>query len=54
MTGAIQQTTIRERAAAAGISPGAWAALMAPAPVTSVGLGSAPGRSPGDEAACWS
>ena len=51
VTGAIQQATIRERAAAAGISPGAWAALMAPAPVTSVELGSAPGRSPGDEAA---
>jgi ABC-2 type transport system permease protein len=51
VTVAIQQTTIRERAAAAGISPGAWAALMAPVPVTSVELGSAPGRSPGDEAA---
>ena len=51
VTGAIQLATIRERAAAAGISPGAWAALMAPAPVTSVELGSAPGRSPGDEAA---
>ena len=51
VTGAIQLATIRERATAAGISPGALAALLAPAPVTSVELGSAPGRSPGDEAA---
>ena len=33
VTGAIQLATIRERAAAAGISPGALAALLAPAPV---------------------
>ena len=51
VTGAIQLATVRERAAAAGISPGALAALLAPAPVTSAELGSAPGRSPGDEAA---
>jgi ABC-2 type transport system permease protein len=51
MTGAIQLATIRERAAAAGISPGALAALLVPPPVTSVELGSAPGRNPGDEAA---
>jgi ABC-2 type transport system permease protein len=51
VTGAIQLATIRERAAAAGISPGALAALLAPAPVTSAELGSAPGRSPGDEMA---
>jgi ABC-2 type transport system permease protein len=51
VTGAIQQATIRERAAAAGISPGALAALLTPAPVTNVQLGSVAGRSPGDEAA---
>jgi ABC-2 type transport system permease protein len=51
VTGAIQLATIRERAAAAGISPGALAALLAPAPVASVELGSAPGRSSGDETA---
>ena len=50
VTGAIQLATVRERAAV-GISPGALAALLAPAPVTSVELGSAPGRSSGDEAA---
>jgi len=51
VTGAIQLATVRERAAAAGISPGALAALLAPAPVTNVQLGSVAGRSPGDEAA---
>jgi ABC-2 type transport system permease protein len=51
VTSAIQLATIRERAAAAGISPGALAALLTPAPVVNVQLGSAPGRSPGDEAA---
>jgi ABC-2 type transport system permease protein len=51
VTGAVQLATIRERAGAAGVSPGALAALLAPVPVTSVQLGSAPGRSPGDEAA---
>jgi ABC-2 type transport system permease protein len=51
VTGAIHEATIRERAAAAGISPGALAALLAPAPVTNVQLGSVAGRSPGDETA---
>jgi len=51
VTGAIQLATVRERAAAAGISPGTLAALLALVPVTSVQLGSAPGRSPGDEMA---
>jgi ABC-2 type transport system permease protein len=51
VTGAIQLAVIRERAAAAHISPGALAALLTPAPVANVQLGSAPGRSPGDEAA---
>jgi len=51
VTGAIQLATVRERAGAAGISPGALAALLAPVSVTSVQLGSVPGRSPGDETA---
>ena len=51
LTGAIQLVTVRERAAAAGISPGALAALLAPVPSRSVELGPAAGRSPGDETA---
>src|SRR6516162_6755654 len=51
VTGAIQLAVIRERAAAAGISPGALAALLTPAPVTNVELGSVPGRSPADQTA---
>jgi ABC-2 type transport system permease protein len=51
LTGAIQLATVRERAAAAGISPGALAALLAPVPVASVQLGPVAGRSPGDEMA---
>jgi ABC-2 type transport system permease protein len=49
--GAIQLAAIRERAAAAGISPGAAAALLTPVPVANVQLGSAADRSPGDEMA---
>jgi ABC-2 type transport system permease protein len=51
VTGAIQLATVRERAAAAGISPGALAALLTPVPVANVQLGSVAGRSPGDEMA---
>jgi ABC-2 type transport system permease protein len=51
VTGAIQLAVIRERAAAAGISPGALAALLTPASVTNVELGSVPGRSPADQTA---
>src|SRR5690242_4867796 len=51
VTGAIQLATVRERAYAAGISPGSLAALLAPVPVTSVELGAVAGRSPGDETA---
>jgi ABC-2 type transport system permease protein len=51
VSGAIQLVTVRERAAAAGISPGAAAALLAPVPVSSVELGHAAGRSPTDELA---
>jgi ABC-2 type transport system permease protein len=51
VTGAIQLATVRERADVAGVSPGALAVLLAPVSVTSVQLGSVPGRGPGDEAA---
>jgi ABC-2 type transport system permease protein len=51
VTTAIQLVTVRERAAAAGISPAALAALLAPVPVTNVELGAVAGRSPGDETA---
>ena len=51
VTGAIQLATVRERAAPAGISPGALAALLAPVPVASVELGPVACRSPGDEMA---
>jgi ABC-2 type transport system permease protein len=49
VTGAIQLATMRERATAAGINPGALAALLAPVPVTSVELGHVAGRTPADE-----
>ena len=49
VTSAIQLATVRERATAAGISPGSLAALLAPVPVASVELGSVAGRGPGDE-----
>jgi ABC-2 type transport system permease protein len=51
VTGAIQLVTVRERAAAAGISPGAMATLLTPVPVANVQLGSVADRSPGDEMA---
>jgi ABC-2 type transport system permease protein len=51
LAGAIQLATVRERAAAAGISPGSLAAVLAPVPVASVELGSVAGRGPGDEMA---
>jgi ABC-2 type transport system permease protein len=51
VTGAIQVATVSERAAAAGIDPGALAALLTPVPVANVELGSVAGRSPGDEMA---
>ena len=47
VTGAIQLATVRERAAAAGITPGALTALLAPVPVASVELGSVAGPQPG-------
>jgi ABC-2 type transport system permease protein len=51
VTAAIELPTMRERAAAAGISPGAVAALLAPMPLTSVELGPVASRSPADETA---
>jgi ABC-2 type transport system permease protein len=51
VTGAIQLAAIRERAAAAGISPGALAALLTPVSVANVQLGSVADRSAGDEMA---
>lgn len=51
VTGAMQLVTVRERAAAAGISPGAATSLLAPVPVTSVELGRVAGRSSSDETA---
>jgi ABC-2 type transport system permease protein len=51
VTGAIQMVTMRERAAAAGIAPGALGALLASVPVTNTELGRVAGRSPGDEVA---
>ena len=51
LTDAIQLVTVRERAAAAGISPGTAATLLAPIPVANVELGHAAGRSPADELA---
>jgi ABC-2 type transport system permease protein len=50
---AIQQMTVGQRAAAAGIRPDTLAALLAPVRVTNVELGSVAGRSPGDETAVW-
>jgi ABC-2 type transport system permease protein len=49
VTGAVQLAAMRERAAAAGISPGAMAALLEPVTVTNVELGHVADRSPADE-----
>ena len=51
VTTAIQTVTVRQRAAAAGLSPRAVTVLFAPVPVASVELGHVAGRSPGDETA---
>ena len=51
VTGAIQLTAVRERAAAAGISPDDLLAMVAPVPVENVELGRVAGRSPDDETA---
>jgi ABC-2 type transport system permease protein len=51
VTGAIQLVAVRERAAAAGISPRALAAVLTPVPVTNVQLGPVAGRGPGDQTA---
>lgn len=51
LTGAIRLVAVSDRAAATGIAPGALDALLAPVPVDNVQLGSATGRTPGDEMA---
>ena len=51
LTGAIQVATVSDRAAAAGIAPGALNALLAPVTIDNVQLGSVPGRTSGDEMA---
>lgn len=51
VTSAIQLVTVRERATAQGISPGALASLLVPVTVTSAELGHVADRSPGDETA---
>ena len=53
VTGAIQLVAVRERAAAAGISPDDLLALVAPVPVENVELGAVAGRSPDDETAAF-
>ncbi len=49
VTSAIQLDAVRTRASAAGMTPGALSALLAPVPVQNEELGAAPGRSPDDE-----
>jgi ABC-2 type transport system permease protein len=51
VTGAIQLVAVRDRAAAAGISPDTLVALVAPVSVSNVELGSVASRSPDDETA---
>ncbi|MFN0028993.1 MAG: ABC transporter permease [Acidimicrobiales bacterium] len=51
ITDALQQITIRERAAAAGVSIEQVLALITPVAVDNVALGGVPGRSPDDEMA---
>ncbi|HEY5859402.1 MAG TPA: ABC transporter permease [Actinomycetota bacterium] len=51
VTGAIQLVAVRERAAAAGISPGDLLAVVAPVRIENVQLGALPGGSADDEMA---
>ena len=51
LTGAIQLTAVRQRAAAAGIAPNDLSRLLAQVTVANVQLGSVAGRSPDDETA---
>lgn len=53
VTGALQLVTVRERAAAAGISPDELLAVLAPPSVSNVELGQVAGRSAGDENAAF-
>jgi ABC-2 type transport system permease protein len=51
VSGAIQLVAVGERASAAGLSPEALVALVAPVPIANVELGPVAGRSPNDETA---
>jgi ABC-2 type transport system permease protein len=51
ITGAIQVSTVQQRAAAAGMDPNTVAQLLAPVPVESVSIGAVSGRSAEDAAA---
>jgi ABC-2 type transport system permease protein len=53
VTGAINSVVVRDRAAAAGISPDALLAMVAPVDVENVELGSVAGRSADDETAAF-
>jgi len=53
ITGAIQLVTVRERGAAAGMSPADLGSLLAPVPIKNVELGSTSGRSRDDETAAF-
>ena len=53
ITGAIQLVTVKERAAAGGMSPADLSSLLAPVPINNVELGSTAGRSRDDETAAF-
>jgi len=53
VTGAVQLVAVRERAAAAGISPDKMLAIVAPVPVANVELGRVAGRTRDDETAAF-
>ncbi len=53
VTSAIQLVAVRQRAAAAGITPSEALALIAPVPVTNVHIGHVAGRSTDDETAAF-
>ena len=51
ITGAIQVSTVQQRAAEAGLNPNTVAQLLAPVPVDSISIGTVSGRSADDDAA---
>lgn len=53
VSSALQVAALQQRAAAAGISPGALAALVAPVHIDNVEIGRVAGRSPDDETAAY-